>query len=224
MPLRKGKQLKELLHESLVLAITLYSQPGPHPPCVPSSSSPAECQDQSKLCIALSLEMKKYCKLKYSRCDLHDSSQTLNTRDQCGIYNLPVFPRFVRKASSLFASLPLCPSPCTDLSWGDPRAVTIWSARSRMILRDSRLCPRTLLGLSVDIPSNGCRIDAPPTFFGARRRRCAEMAIFCFRTLPDLVRALVQCMGRIICWSISRLSQLAVISTSTFNLHCVSKK
>jgi len=67
----------------------------PHPPSMPSSSSPAECQEQSKLCISLSLEMKKYCKLKYSRCGLHDGFQTLNTRDQRGIYNLPVIPRFV---------------------------------------------------------------------------------------------------------------------------------
>ena len=83
------------------------------------------CQDQSMLCICLSLGMKKYCKLKYSRCDLYDGSQTLNTHDQRGIYNLPIFPRFVRKASSLSASLPPCPSPCTDLSCGDPRAVRI---------------------------------------------------------------------------------------------------
>ena len=134
-------------------------QPGPHPPFVPSSSSPAECQDQSKLCISVSLERKKYCKLKYSRCDLHDGFQTLNTHDQRGIYNLPVFPRFVRKASSLSTSLPPCPSPCTDLSCGDPHAVP----------RGSRLCPRTLQGLSANIPSHGRGINAPPTLFGARR-------------------------------------------------------
>ena len=44
------------------LNVHIHGQPGPHPPSVPSSSSPAECQGQSKLCISLSLEMKKYCK------------------------------------------------------------------------------------------------------------------------------------------------------------------
>jgi len=66
---RTNVLVSELLHESLVLAITkppLYSQPGPHPPSVPSSSSPAECQDQSKLCISLSQlgDEEVYCKLK----------------------------------------------------------------------------------------------------------------------------------------------------------------
>ena len=184
MPPRKGKQLKGGTSQVPVrvqppkdsssdeaLNVDIPGQPGPHPPFVPSSSSPAECQDQSKLCIALSLEMKKYCKLKYSRCNLHDSSQTLNT--------LLVFPRFVRKASSLSTSLPPCPSPCTDLSCGDPHAVP----------RGSRLCPRTLQGLSANIPSHGRGINAPPTSFGARRERCAEMAIFAsapFRILSAL--------------------------------------
>ena len=114
MPPRKGKQLKGGTSQVPVrvqppkdsssdeaLNVDIPGQPGPHPPFVPSSSSPAECQDQSKLCIALSLEMKKYCKLKYSRCDLHDGFQTLNARYQRVIYNLPVVPRFVHKASSL---------------------------------------------------------------------------------------------------------------------------
>jgi len=102
-----------------------------------------------------------------SRCDLHDGFQTLNTRVQRGNYNFPVFPRFVRKASSLSTSLPLCPSPSTDLSCGDPRAVhivPIWSARSGMIPGSSRSCPRTLLGLSADIPSHGHGTMLRPLF------------------------------------------------------------
>jgi len=110
---RKGKQLKGGTSQVPVrvqppkdsssdeaLNVDIPGQPGLHPPSV-SSSSPGECQDQSKLCISLSLEMKKYCTLKYSRCDLHDGFQTLNARYQRVIYNLPVVPRFVHKASSL---------------------------------------------------------------------------------------------------------------------------
>jgi len=139
-----------------------------------------------------SLSAWRYCKLKYSRCDLHYGFQTLNTRDQRGIYNLPVFPRFVSKASSLSASLPLC--PCTYLSCGDPRAVRIvpiWSARSCMIPRGSRSCPRTLIVLSANIFIHGRGIDAPPTIFRRSTRKVCENGHFCFRTLPDLVRNLV---------------------------------